>query len=504
MASENAHIQSSLSKIPAVAAAVAGVEEPGATPRLAAAAPGDCLRGGRGTAAGGLGCPRPPGHDRLYSVSPEAGMWDGVRRKHASVSFKRDSLAEPECRSMLIKEAGAAPRRERLGPLALRRKLCRVPPTDVFTDSMFAVGGWTRDDPACLVEQFCPEDNEWRPAAPMVHRRGNVAVGTLDGKVYAAGGEDGVRCYGNVERYDPHTAVWSVEIAPLSRPRSGVCLQALDGHLYAVGGWDGVTACSTVERYDPKTNTWSRQPSMRRRRSGAAAAVLQGHLYVVGGTDGDTVLSSVERYDPADGSWSLCPPMRTPRQGAACAVFRGQLYVAGGADELRLELSAVERFDPEALRWSPVKRMTAKRNNVSLVVFNGALLAAGGSDGITTLKTIEVYNPEDNTWRGQHLEVGFRGQHLEVGFRGQHLEVGFRGQHLEVGFRGQHLEVGFRGQHLEVGFRGPHLEVGFRGQHDGDDGDDQNSVQEAKHSSHRRHLGSTRSKHPGGRLVVLS
>lgn len=36
---------------------------------------------------------------------------------------------------------------------------------------------------------------------------------------------------------------------------------------------------------------------------------------------------------------------------------------------------------------------------MSLVVFNGALLAVGGSDGVTTLKTIEAYCHETNTWR---------------------------------------------------------------------------------------------------------
>ena len=50
-------------------------------------------------------------------------------------------------------------------------------------------------------------------------------------------------------RYDPHTDVWSVEIAPLSSPRTGVCLLETDGYLYAIGGWDGITASSAVERY---------------------------------------------------------------------------------------------------------------------------------------------------------------------------------------------------------------------------------------------------------------
>ena len=65
---------------------------------------------------------------------------------------------------------------------------------------VLAVGGWTPDDPSCLVEQFCPEHNEWRTAARVVKSRGSAAVAALNGSIYMAGGEDNVRCYSSVER----------------------------------------------------------------------------------------------------------------------------------------------------------------------------------------------------------------------------------------------------------------------------------------------------------------
>ncbi|XP_044053723.1 kelch-like protein 20 isoform X1 [Siniperca chuatsi] len=311
------------------------------------------------------------------------------------------ALEKPEPRHMLIKDCkGGSPRCRRMAtPLSLRRQLSKLPLKDVFNDMMFVVGGWTQDDPSCLVEQFCPEYNEWRKAARMVNNRGNVAVGTLDGKIYTVGGEDNVRCYSSVERYNPDTDSWSTDLAPLSSPRSGVCLVELDGYLYAIGGHDGIAAINTVDRYDPKMNAWSKQAPMLTRRTRAVAAVLEGHLYVIGGNDGDMALSSVERYNPVDGTWSICAHMLSPRENTGCAVYLGHIYVAGGKDELNLELCAAERFNPDSMRWTPVKRMRSKRDNVSLVVFNGALLAVGGSDGVTNLKTIEVYCHETNAWK---------------------------------------------------------------------------------------------------------
>ncbi|XP_024909225.1 kelch-like protein 20 isoform X2 [Cynoglossus semilaevis] len=271
--------------------------------------------------------------------------------------------------------------------------------TKVVENRMFVVGGWTQEDPSCLVEQFCSEYNEWRTAARMLKNRGAVAVGTLSGQIYAVGGEDSIRCYNSVERYSPDTDSWSTDVAPLSSPRSGVCLVEMDGYLYAIGGHDGITAMNTVERYDLKTNSWSKQSPMLTRRNRAAAAVLGGYLYVIGGNDGHTVLNSVERYSPADGTWTTCSYMRCPRENAGCCVYLGHIYVGGGKDQLSLQLCAMERFDPETMTWSPVKHMRSKRDSMSLVVFNGVLLAVGGCDGTTNLKTIEAYSHETNTWR---------------------------------------------------------------------------------------------------------
>ncbi|XP_042276477.1 kelch-like protein 20 isoform X1 [Thunnus thynnus] len=311
------------------------------------------------------------------------------------------ALEEPEPNHTKIKESKrGSPRRHRMSaPFSNRRRHNKLPPRDVFNDMMFMVGGWTQKDPSCLVEQFCPEYNEWRKAAHMINSRGNVAVGTLDGKIYTVGGEDNVRCYSSVERYNPDTDSWSADVAPLSSPRSGVCLVEMDGYLFAIGGHDGTAALNTVERYDPDMNTWSKQAAMLTRRTKAVAAVLHGQLYVIGGNDGNMALSSVERYNPVDGTWSACAQMRCPRENAGCTVYLGYIYVAGGKDELNLELSVAERFDPDTMRWTPVKCMRSKRDNMSLVVFNDALLAIGGFDGVTNLKTIEIYSHETNTWR---------------------------------------------------------------------------------------------------------
>ncbi|VDN23445.1 unnamed protein product [Dibothriocephalus latus] len=59
-------------------------------------------------------------------------------------------------------------------------------------------------------------------------------------------------------RYDPHTNLWSADVAPTNTCRTSVGVAVLDSFLYAVGGQDGVTCLNLVERYDSVINKWTK------------------------------------------------------------------------------------------------------------------------------------------------------------------------------------------------------------------------------------------------------
>jgi hypothetical protein len=71
----------------------------------------------------------------------------------------------------------------------------------------------------------------------------------------------------------------------------------VNGRLYAAGGADAYGPVATFESYDPASNTWSTKASMLTARDGVAADVLGGTLYVIGGDDRNLrVLPTVEAY----------------------------------------------------------------------------------------------------------------------------------------------------------------------------------------------------------------
>lgn len=58
----------------------------------------------------------------------------------------------------------------------------------------------------------------------------------------------------------------------------------------------------------------------------------------------------------------------------------------------------VEVFDPIANHWEKCQPMTTARSRVGVAVLNGLLYAIGGYDGQLRLSTVEVYNPEADSW----------------------------------------------------------------------------------------------------------
>lgn len=61
-------------------------------------------------------------------------------------------------------------------------------------------------------------------------------------------------------------------------------------------------------------------------------------------------------------------------------------------------LNVVEVFDPIGNCWERCQQMSTARSRVGVAVVNGLLYAIGGYDGQSRLSTVEVYNPETDTW----------------------------------------------------------------------------------------------------------
>jgi N-acetylneuraminic acid mutarotase len=267
-------------------------------------------------------------------------------------------------------------------------------------------------------DQVFGQGGRWTVKAPIPTPREGLAVGVVNGILYAVGGQirhptgvgmgDGGHWefLSTVEAYDPSTNSWSTK-TPLPTPRSGVAVGVVDGILYAVGGTGSETVgpsltLDTMDAYDPVRNTWTARAPMPTRRYGHAVGVARGILYVVGGGTG-TETGLVEAYDPITNRWTVKAPMPTPRVWPGVGVVNGILYVVGGvccgccepADKI---LGTVEAYDPTTNTWTAKAPMLTPRAGVPVGVANQVLYVVGGFSPGATWVNLEAYDPTRNVW----------------------------------------------------------------------------------------------------------
>ena len=101
--------------------------------------------------------------------------------------------------------------------------------------------------------------------------------------IYTVGGRNSQRCLATAERYIPEDDRWE-ELPNMKQVRTAVAVGALDGKLYAVGGecetrsaHEGTLYLTSVEYYDPIHNSWNSVAQMRHPRSFTAVAVMNGN-----------------------------------------------------------------------------------------------------------------------------------------------------------------------------------------------------------------------------------
>lgn len=138
----------------------------------------------------------------------------------------------------------------------------------------------------------------------------------------------------------------------------------IKGKLYIAGGYDrGVHSDrASVECYDPDTDTWTFVTELEKARSGMSLVALNNFLYALGGRNRSTdhYFDLAERYNTQTHQWQPVAPLNTPRAWPSVAVYDNKIFVLGGFDGAH-RLSSVEVYDPETDTWRFVQDMNICR-----------------------------------------------------------------------------------------------------------------------------------------------
>ncbi len=280
------------------------------------------------------------------------------------------------------------------GPLSSPRRELALGTVNGF---IYAIGGIGLTGTLRGVAAYDPATDKWTSKAPLPDFRqsGNGAT-LLGGLLYAPGGYTAANVLTkSLYAYNPASNTWATK-ASMPIPSGCGVSRSIGGRLYVFTGCAGNPAvpAGLLHRYDPSTNTWTVRRAAPRAHRYPAAGVINGKLYVVGGNNGTNAASAtLDIYDPATNTWTTAASMPTARRNAGGAVINGILYVIGGRNAAGDYIPTVEAYNPATNSWVSKPSMPAGRAGLGVVTSNGVIVAVGGRNSTTTLTIHETYRP---------------------------------------------------------------------------------------------------------------
>lgn len=277
---------------------------------------------------------------------------------------------------------------------------------ETVNGKIYAVGGEQLNSK--VLEEYDPITDNWASKTDMPTKRGWLSCSVVNEKIYAIGGYNPATV-NSIEEYDPVTDIWTTK-SPMPTARWGPGTGTVNGKIYVFGGasgWDSAVNspkefCRTNEVYDPATDIWTTKGSIPTLRWGSSSCVVNGKIYVFGGYN-NTILSTVEEYDPAVDIWTTKSPMLTPRWGLTTGTVNGKIYAIGGGNVYKptKALNIVEEYDPVSDTWKikvpmPVGRIALAPSSVTI---DGKIyvIGGGGLKASDAYAEVFVYDPEDET-----------------------------------------------------------------------------------------------------------
>ena len=100
----------------------------------------------------------------------------------------------------------------------------------------------------------------------------------------------------------------------------------------------------------------------------------------------------------AENSWTPVASMSTERKFFQSEVLDGKIYAIGGMGVDNNTLKSAEVYNPDNNTWTPLDDMNYPRTYFQTEVIDGKIYALGGYIGSGIINTVEVYNPDTNTW----------------------------------------------------------------------------------------------------------
>lgn len=175
------------------------------------------------------------------------------------------------------------------------------------------------------IYEYTPITNTFLLRRTMSTREGTTQIGSVGGKLYAIGGDDGSNFLTINQEYNPATNGLLNRFAE-PQPRGDQAVVSVgDSVIFCIGGAYGSLAWADYANsnymYKPSDNSWTTQDPRGYLASGAVGGYFNDIIYNFSGGNSATYLRTVGRYRVSTGAWlGNGPDMPAVQDGAVCGV----------------------------------------------------------------------------------------------------------------------------------------------------------------------------------------
>ncbi|WP_169457978.1 kelch repeat-containing protein [Ottowia thiooxydans] len=258
-------------------------------------------------------------------------------------------------------------------------------------------------------EVLSPDGNAMAPAPTTLAlqaRHSHHALLLPNGQVLITGGADSTgTALGSSQHYAPQPQPAVTNAGGLAGASWRLSTVLADGSVLVTGGTRPAPGVGPMpaQRYYPTTNTWTSagEPFMNGRIDGAQTLLADGRVLLTGGQPGSVGngVYEADLYNPVTGTWSRAATGPQRRWGHTATLLPGgNVLVAGGRTSGRL----ADIYRPASNDWVPTTALSGWRSRHSATLLaDGRVMVAGGrgGDGVTTLSSVEIYDPATATWQ---------------------------------------------------------------------------------------------------------
>ncbi|MBK7094002.1 MAG: T9SS type A sorting domain-containing protein [Saprospiraceae bacterium] len=282
-----------------------------------------------------------------------------------------------------------------------------------FGNKLYSAGGFTANGYIKTVDIYNAGFGNWTKTELSQYKE-HMASAVLGDKVYFAGGYaikpdfSGQFSTDKVEIYDTKTGKWTYD--KLSKGRDWLEGANAGSKVIFAGGWDDVgNIQKTVDIYDTLTKKWT-VANLSTARFEITTGKIGNLVMFAGGYDNNWITSTrIDIYNAETGVWTT-NELSVPRWGAASASVGDLIMFAGGmsldgAAGTEVITDVIDIYNAKTKQWSTAK-LSIPRVFAAGVTVQDKVLFAGGQDIFgEPYKRVYIYNVTTNDWSIDSLSV---------------------------------------------------------------------------------------------------